>query len=76
MSASVPRTAGLDVAAGPASFVMRKLPHVTVLFWILKIVAVTLGTVNLVSLPGCGGRVGVGLGGPWCCVRRLLWPCR
>lgn len=26
-----------------AEFVMRKLPHVTVLFWILKITAVTLG---------------------------------
>lgn len=26
-----------------ASYVMRKLPHVTVLFWVIKIVAVTLG---------------------------------
>lgn len=30
-------------AAGPELGVMRKLPHVTVLFWIMKIVAVTLG---------------------------------
>ena len=43
MSASVPWTAGRDAAADPAGFVMRKLPHVTVLFWVLKIVAVTLG---------------------------------
>lgn len=27
----------------PARFVMRKLPHVTVLFWVLKIAATTLG---------------------------------
>jgi hypothetical protein len=34
------------------------------------------GAVNLVSLPGCGGRVGPGSGDPWCCVRLLWWPCR
>jgi uncharacterized membrane-anchored protein len=41
-----PRTPGRDgvpVPDHPARFVMRKLPHVTMLFWILKIVAVTLG---------------------------------
>jgi uncharacterized membrane-anchored protein len=27
----------------PTQFVMRKLPHITVLFWALKIVATTLG---------------------------------
>jgi len=32
--------------------------------------------VNLVSLPGCGGRVGPGSGDPWCCVRLLWWSCR
>lgn len=32
-----------EQAASPAQFVMRKLPHVTLLFWILKIVATTLG---------------------------------
>lgn len=31
------------VHPSPARFVMRKLPHVTVLFWVLKIVATTLG---------------------------------
>ncbi len=30
-------------ADSPARFVMRKLPHVTVLFWVLKIAATTLG---------------------------------
>lgn len=30
-------------AATPGTYVMRKLPHVTALFWLLKIVAVTLG---------------------------------
>jgi uncharacterized membrane-anchored protein len=34
MSATVP---------GPARYVLRKLPHVTLLFWLLKIIAVTLG---------------------------------
>jgi uncharacterized membrane-anchored protein len=37
-SAAVSKTAGPDLG-----YVMRKLPHVTLLFWILKIVAVTLG---------------------------------
>jgi uncharacterized membrane-anchored protein len=37
MSATVPGP------AGPARYVLRKLPHVTLLFWILKIIAVTLG---------------------------------
>ncbi|MET8826297.1 hypothetical protein ABZX40_34655 [Streptomyces sp. NPDC004610] len=31
------------VTARPATYVMRKLPHVTALFWALKIIAVTLG---------------------------------
>jgi uncharacterized membrane-anchored protein len=34
---------GAGVPDHPARYVMRKLPHVTVLFWILKTVAVTLG---------------------------------
>src|SRR5262245_36873723 len=34
----------VDVAGRmPPVFVMRKLPQVTVLFWVIKIVAVTLG---------------------------------
>jgi uncharacterized membrane-anchored protein len=32
-----------EVLERPARYVMRKLPHVAVLFWILKTVAVTLG---------------------------------
>lgn len=31
------------VSGHPARYVLRKLPHVTVLFWILKTIAVTLG---------------------------------
>jgi uncharacterized membrane-anchored protein len=34
---------GAEIPAHPDRYVMRKLPHVTVLFWALKIVAVTLG---------------------------------
>jgi uncharacterized membrane-anchored protein len=37
-SAVVAKPAGSDLG-----YVMRKLPHVTLLFWVLKIVAVTLG---------------------------------
>jgi uncharacterized membrane-anchored protein len=36
----------LDSQTGPthpAAYVLRKLPHVTVLFWVLKTIAVTLG---------------------------------
>src|SRR5437868_3834123 len=43
MTPSVPEAAGPAAPDQPARFVMRKLPHVTLLFWILKIVAVTLG---------------------------------
>jgi uncharacterized membrane-anchored protein len=32
-----------DAGEHPARYVMRKLPHVTVLFWVLKTIAVTLG---------------------------------
>ncbi|MFJ5519229.1 hypothetical protein ACIQB4_19510 [Streptomyces griseoluteus] len=32
-----------NVTATPCVYVMRKLPHVTALFWALKIIAVTLG---------------------------------
>ncbi|MET7541250.1 hypothetical protein [Streptomyces sp. NPDC005507] len=32
-----------SVTAHPARYVMRKLPHITALFWALKIIAVTLG---------------------------------
>ncbi len=34
---------GADMPTHVGSYVMRKLPHVTILFWALKIVAVTLG---------------------------------
>ncbi|HXT44316.1 MAG TPA: hypothetical protein VN748_09415 [Pseudonocardiaceae bacterium] len=40
-SAAVPRSAGSGKVE--LGYVMRKLPHVTVLFWALKTVAVTLG---------------------------------
>jgi uncharacterized membrane-anchored protein len=43
MSSTVPGSAGPAVPDHPAGYVLRKLPHVTLLFWILKIVAVTLG---------------------------------
>jgi uncharacterized membrane-anchored protein len=43
MSSAVPGQAGLKGPDHPARYVMRKLPHVTLLFWILKIIAVTLG---------------------------------
>jgi uncharacterized membrane-anchored protein len=43
MTSSVPEAAGPEAPHQPARFVMRKLPHVTLLFWVLKIVAVTLG---------------------------------
>jgi uncharacterized membrane-anchored protein len=36
-------SAGSPVADRPTKYVMRKLPHVTLLFWILKTLAVTLG---------------------------------
>jgi len=36
-------TRGPEAATPPARYVLRKLPHVTVLFWVLKTVAVTLG---------------------------------
>jgi uncharacterized membrane-anchored protein len=43
MSSTVPGPAGPMVPERPTSYVMRKLPHVTLLFWITKIIAVTLG---------------------------------
>jgi uncharacterized membrane-anchored protein len=43
MSSSVPGAAGPKYPDHPARYVMRKLPHITLLFWIVKIVAVTLG---------------------------------
>lgn len=43
MSSSDDRRTGHDARDLPAHLVMRKLPHVTVLFWVLKTVAVTLG---------------------------------
>ncbi|MFL6149158.1 MAG: hypothetical protein ACJ72I_16990 [Pseudonocardiaceae bacterium] len=39
----VPGPRGPDVMQHPVSYVSRKLPHVTVVFWILKIAATTLG---------------------------------
>ena len=41
--------------ARPAPYVVRKLPHVTVLFWVLKILAVTLGET-------AGDELGITLG--------------
>jgi uncharacterized membrane-anchored protein len=35
--------AGAEPSRQPARYVLRKLPHVTVLFWVLKTIAVTLG---------------------------------
>lgn len=43
MSSSIHRWGGAGVPDPPTRYVMRKLPHVTVLFWILKTIAVTLG---------------------------------
>src|SRR2546426_5860302 len=40
---SVPWQADVKVAEHPARYVMRKLPQLALLFWILKIIAVTLG---------------------------------
>lgn len=38
-----PEPAGPQESERPKQFVLRKLPHVTALFWVIKIVAVTLG---------------------------------
>jgi uncharacterized membrane-anchored protein len=43
MSSSVPGFAGPNFPDHSARYVMRKLPYVTLLFWVVKIVAVTLG---------------------------------
>jgi uncharacterized membrane-anchored protein len=43
MSSTTYGAAGTPLSDSSARFVMRKLPHVTVLFWVLKIVATTLG---------------------------------
>jgi uncharacterized membrane-anchored protein len=43
MSSTTSDIADRGFASSSARFVMRKIPHVTVLFWILKIVATTLG---------------------------------
>jgi uncharacterized membrane-anchored protein len=43
MDPRTPRPDGEPVSDHPARYVRRKLPHVTALFWMLKIVAVTLG---------------------------------
>lgn len=43
MSSTTYGAAGTPVSDSSAHFVMRKLPQVTVLFWVLKIVATTLG---------------------------------
>ncbi len=39
----MPGSGDAEVARHPVSYVTRKLPHVTVVFWILKIAATTLG---------------------------------
>jgi hypothetical protein len=53
MSSSNHRLAGAEVPNQSALYVLRKLPHVTVLFWILKTLAVTLGETSgdLFALP-------------------------
>jgi uncharacterized membrane-anchored protein len=43
MPSSVPWSADQKSSDHPARYVMRKLPHIALLFWIVKIVAVTLG---------------------------------
>lgn len=43
MSSSKYERADAEVSDHPARYLMRKLPHITVLFWILKTIAVTLG---------------------------------
>lgn len=43
MSDTVRGSGGGSRDTGPQQYVMRKLPHVTALFWALKIVATTLG---------------------------------
>jgi uncharacterized membrane-anchored protein len=43
MSSTVPGPTGPEIPEDPARYVLRKLPHVTLLFWIMKIIAVTLG---------------------------------
>jgi len=43
MSSSKHSRRGVEVPGNGAGYVMRKLPHVTVLFWVLKTIAVTLG---------------------------------
>ena len=43
MSSIMREPADSQVPDHPATYVMRKLPHVTLLFWILKTLAVTLG---------------------------------
>lgn len=43
MATPVTGPSGSDVPGRPDRYVLRKLPHVTVLFWVLKIIAVTLG---------------------------------
>jgi uncharacterized membrane-anchored protein len=43
MATPVTGSAGSDVPDRPDKYVLRKLPYVTVLFWLLKIIAVTLG---------------------------------
>lgn len=43
MSSSPRDVEGPGAGGGAAPYVMRKLPHVTALFWVIKIVAVTIG---------------------------------
>jgi hypothetical protein len=40
---AVPGPGGVEIAPHPVSYVTRKLPHVTLVFWVLKIAATTLG---------------------------------
>jgi uncharacterized membrane-anchored protein len=43
MSSTTYGSASPGLSDSPARYVMRKLPHITALFWVLKIVATTLG---------------------------------
>ena len=43
MSSTTYGSAGPGLSDSSARFVMRKLPHITLLFWVLKIAATTLG---------------------------------
>ncbi|HZZ50872.1 MAG TPA: hypothetical protein VFE65_28615 [Pseudonocardia sp.] len=63
MSSPTPGPVDPEAGGHPARYVMRKLPHVTLLFWILKTLAVTLGETSgdLVGITLKVGYVATGL---------------